>query len=55
MSKTYTKEQLIKGMVEYYKQMFENSELFKTELTENFDKDAEDCIDYLLKIIDNEN
>ena len=47
----YTKEQLIKGMAEYYKQVAENPEGFEQQPEDNFEEAAEETIDYLLNII----
>ena len=50
----YTKEQLIKGMSEYYKRYSENPEDFTEVYSKNFEADAIETIEYLLEIIEND-
>ena len=51
--KTYTKEQLVKGMAKYYEQYNENPDKFDSNITD-CEQDAIETIDYLLNIVDNE-
>lgn len=52
--KKYTKEQLTKAMVKYYTNAKNNPEEFTQGPPDDCQKAGEDCIDYLLSLVEPE-